>query len=437
MKKLIFFIIQSCSLSFLCGQQSKDIQYPEVNKLCPKFVLDHIAYYPKTRVSSEELMGKHIILEFFSAGCSACFEAFPKLNRIQQLFGPDLQIFLIGRNSYDLPKTYHTFRVRQQLILPVSFDSVNFRIFDVPGSPYLVWIDEKGIVRGITSTSELSDENIRTFIQNKPVMVRDVSRATAEKAALQMDSTFILNLRPYEEQELGGSSLISWNSRMPMFDGSQHFRFAGNHAYYQINAMDLNQLINLAYTGDTQITSWDSIYYGKLYTNPIFEMDSSLIPVPNYTTGNGIYSYSMVTSSEDATELYLQEKLKSDLNLFLHLDIRKEERMMPYWKLTALPGTGERLRSKYTIQSVTGSWDGYNMKDIPLSLLIQVLFGFNQNDPPFIDETGISWPIDINLDALLTDFNDVVKVLERNGFRLEKRQKLMDVLVVRMKTFKD
>lgn len=69
-------------------------------------------------------------------------------------------------------------------------------------SSYVVWIDDQGIVKGLASSCELSDENIRAFIQNKPLRVRDVSRATGEKAAQKMDSAFILSLQPYEEQEL-------------------------------------------------------------------------------------------------------------------------------------------------------------------------------------------------------------------------------------------
>ena len=119
-----------------------------------------------------------------------------------------------------MPKTYNSFREKQHLILPVSFDSVNFRKFDVTGVPYLVWIDDCGIVKAITSTTELSDEHIRSFIQNKPFWVRDVSNGTAEQAAKRMDSGFILNLQPYGQQELGASSLIAWNSGMPKFDNS-------------------------------------------------------------------------------------------------------------------------------------------------------------------------------------------------------------------------
>lgn len=433
MKKFILYIIQFCSISFLCGQQSRDIQYPEVNKACPEFALDHMAYYPKSRVTSRELKGKHIILEFFSAWCSACFEGLPKLNRIQQLFGPDLQIFLVGSNTYDLPKTYNSFKVKLHLILPVSFDSVNFKKFDVTGVPYLVWIDDQGIVKAITSTTELSDEHIRAFIQNKPFWVRDVSNGTAEQVAKKMDSTFILNLQPYGEQELGASSLIAWNSSMPKFDNSQHFRFIGNHAYYQINAMDLDQLINLAYTGKTLITPQDTLYYGKLYTNPVFEIDSSQIEISDYTTGSGTYSFSMVTTPEKATQKYLKEKLLSDLGAYLDLDIRKESRMMPYWKLTASPGTGERLKSTFSKLTVTGGYEGFNIKGSAMSFIIQVLWSINQDEPPYIDETGITWPIDLNLDALMTDLKDVKKAFERNGFRLEEGRKLMDVLVVRKK----
>ncbi len=93
----------------------------------------------------------------------------------------------------------------------------------------------------------------------------------------------------------------------------------------------------------------------------------------------------MVTISEKATQKYLKEKLLSDLGTYLDLDIRKEPRMMPYSKLTALPGTGEKLKSTYSKLMVIGGYEGFNIKGSPMSFIIQVLWSINQDEQPYIE----------------------------------------------------
>jgi thiol-disulfide isomerase/thioredoxin len=415
------------------GQREQAVA--EVDQPSPVFTLDPLEYYPKTSISLAQLRGTHVILDFFSSGCSACFESFPKLNAIQKKFKPGLQIFLVGRQEHNLPQTYARFREKQRLQIPVSFDDTQFARFGVYGVPFLVWIDDHGIVRAITSTTELDDSSVSAFVHNRPFLARNVSRSFQDSGRRHYDSSFILDLRPFQDKWLSASSLVAWNPAMPIItDRNLQFRYAGAHAFCQINGTSILQLINFAFIGKFAILSWDSLYE-KQYPFPIFEMDSSEIPVRNYSTGMGMYCYSLEMPAAEASIPRLQKKLQSDIQEGLGFDIRLEDRMMPCWLLTARPGVAAQLKSTHQKKSVTADWTWMDMQYAPMSTVIQDLYLNDQNGPPYIDATGISGKIDLRLDALMTDFDDLRRSLSEHGLDLTRSKKMMRVLVVRKKHY--
>jgi hypothetical protein len=68
---------------------------------------------------------------------------------------------------------------------------------------------------------------------------------------------------------------------------------------------------------------------------------------------------------------------------------------------------------------------------MPVSALINNIWGFNQDERTFLDETGIQGNIDLEMDCIWTDLNDVKKELRKNGLDLVKGEKKLKVLVIR------
>ena len=108
-----------------------------------------------------------------------------------------------------------------------------------------------------------------------------------------------------------------------------------------------------------------------------------------------------------------------------------ESRDVPCWTLilrqdttVSLKSTGQAKKQPNTpfeIHIVNGS-----LKDMLLCIA-----SYHQDEMPFIDETGIDYPVDIQIDALLNDLPEVQQALRRNGLELIKKKRPMKVIVVR------
>ncbi len=405
--------------------------YPDVGDQMPAFTLHDVRFSDRKQLSSEQLKGRHVILDFFTVGCTACFESMPKLSHIQREKKDNLDIFMVGWDVYGLSSTFSKYREKLKLELRVSYDSMMFKQFSVTGVPYLIWIDDKGAIKAITTSGELTAENLSAFLANKPVATRNFNVKRGNAALQKQDTGYILRLAQYAEMKsISAGTFVPWNSTMPMSDGQEVFHYIGKNAYFQIMGLPLYQYINFAYTGQWLITPPDSPY-GKIFTNAIYELDSAQIPVDDYDSNKSMYCYSMVTDNASATPERLAESLRGDLKGRLGFDITMETRMMPCWVVTARPGAGEKLKSKYDSVWVKGTNSHFFFAHHPASYLIDLLSGINQRSPPFIDETGLTGYIDLDLDALITDFEDVRKVLDKNGIVVTPSRRLMKVLVVR------
>jgi hypothetical protein len=109
---------------------------------------------------------------------------------------------------------------------------------------------------------------------------------------------------------------------------------------------------------------------------------------------------------------------------------------MPCWNLIANQRAIDMLKSKgISWTAETGKSfapnTGFQLLNQPVMQLINALGLSFQNEPPFIDNTMISGNIDIEIAALLTDFEDVKKALRKNGLDLVKGKKKMSVIVIR------
>src|SRR5438309_1226849 len=87
-----------------------DFNYPEIGKPCPDFTLNEIYNYPKSKASLQDFKGKWLILDFWSRGCTACIQSFPKLNELTKEFKDKVQIVLVGVDDKLIRKMYEKFR---------------------------------------------------------------------------------------------------------------------------------------------------------------------------------------------------------------------------------------------------------------------------------------------------------------------------------------
>ncbi|GHN02268.1 hypothetical protein WSM22_37570 [Cytophagales bacterium WSM2-2] len=429
-------IIQSLSVAQPKGPDN-DFPYPEIGKACPDFILNEIHNYPKSKASLEDFRGKWLILDFWTRWCTGCIASFPETNQLNKEFRDKVQIVLVGMDDKLVRNTYEKFRKKYDLYMTVAFDSTTHKRFGIQSYPYIMWIDDKGIIRAITDKSELTAANLKACINGEnPELVRKVDLLVPQpKKSYDWKKPFLVDGNGGNAGDfLYRSVLTQWTRDLQVaYNG--YFIPAGKLGNeVLLRGAPLKALYQVAY-GDT-ITMVPLFNfknsYGTYWPRPVLELaDTSEFRV-DFTSGKNIYCYDLIAPPGKKKKLEMQRMMQRDLQNYFGYKVTVEKRLMPYWKLVASEGAGEKLRAKGKHERLSG--DGHTnvvFKGEPMSSLVSILWGKNQLAPPIIDETGISHTIDLSLEAYLDDLNDVKKSLQKNGLDLVKGQKEMKVIVIR------
>jgi thiol-disulfide isomerase/thioredoxin len=146
------------------GDQVKDIQ------------MKNVVYYDRPQVSLSDYKGKNIILELWSKTCVVCIKSFPKLVEFQKLYKDKLQIIAVNSDAKEeTKKILQRQKVPANVIPFVTEDKTINKLFPRNYNPWIVWIDNKGIVKYISDGQWVNDDNIRLFVKGeKPKLVQNV-----------------------------------------------------------------------------------------------------------------------------------------------------------------------------------------------------------------------------------------------------------------------
>ncbi len=430
------FLVIIYSLPLL-AQGTEMPDYPEVGKPCPDFVLKRVMHYPAKEVALKGSRGKWVILYFFASGCVSCFGNFPRLDRLQQEMKDRVTFFLVAKDDKYIRPTYEKFRKRYDLHLPIAYDTMLFKRFGINTVPHVLWIDDKGIVKAVTSSADIKDSVIHAFLEGRDLKLAvkpNKFQQEGVKYKYAYDKPLLTDHNGGEDTDfLYRSLLTDWNRDLGVWVGSYLNSRFGNKV--QIVGASLPNLYYLAY-GDT-LPPWpgetanEPDCYGKFWFRPVLEVADSLPFQADFDFGRNMYSYSLIVPVTKASTAYLQEIMQCDLQHYFGYDVRVETRKMPYWQLTATESARKHLRTKGLGAGWNGSHAGGALKNAPVSLLLRLLWSYFQDEPPFIDETGITGHIDVVIKAIMTDFNDVKKALQKNGLFLQQGEKEMQVIVIR------
>ncbi|WP_343564077.1 TlpA disulfide reductase family protein [Sphingobacterium sp.] len=115
---------------------------------------------------------KLIILDFWATWCTNCLESFPKLDHLKSTFKKDFDVLLVNckrtrddqaRIDKMLKKYKDTYQLNVQFPYLIG-DTVFNALFPHRGIPHVVWIGNDRVVKAITYTTELQEDNVRQIL---------------------------------------------------------------------------------------------------------------------------------------------------------------------------------------------------------------------------------------------------------------------------------
>jgi len=394
------------------GQQAEDLLKP--GQLFPNFKLDNVEHYVKTEASLSDFKGKWLILDFWNRTCSVCIKRFPKLNNLQQEFGAQLQVLLVGTNDQKYNKgikdLFERIKVIQKLALPIAYDSVLVKQLSIQGAPYIVVIDPKGIVRALPKSGQLNSEMLRMLMN-------------AETTGLALKDSIVA-----EPPLFYSSGFSRWSKETPRYT-YYDIESGVSTGKFETNALPLGDLYNVAYFGKSRWTNTDSLY-GRVYRKPILRISNPKPFDHDYYKQRGYYNYSLLVPKEKLNKAYLEFAMQCDLKKYFGYKVEIESRYMPCWILTVTANAAHNLKSKAAVSSTKADHAGFTFKKVKMSKVLRKIYAYHPNEDPFFDETNITSDIDLTIEADLTNFEDLRNMLSEQGIVLVKAKKQMTVMVI-------
>lgn len=366
--------------------------------------------------------GKKMIIDFFSSSCVVCFRMMPKMDSIQERHKNDLRVLLIGKEDQNIRSIYQRFSRRFKIKLPVAFDSTIFSQFNIEVVPIYAWIDENGIVKAITGSDEMTDENISLFINNKNIV-----RAQNEKLQkFDPDRLLFVNGNGGNEENMRYRSLLAeWTQSLPFYIPPSLKTTSGPDKF-QALGVTVSNLYSYAYFG---IPNWDvqHPYYGKIFPTPLIKNKNGDMFTP--LGFDKRFCYSLYKSNAILSDFFISNHLRKDLEFYFGYQARLVDCNVPCWKLSVtnkkcLPVS---IHIKAEIKSDAA---GFTVLNQPISKLLQIIYRYNPLDVPIIDCTGINYNIALNVEASMEDMRDIAKSLEPFGLKLIRSEVQMKAIIL-------
>ena len=274
--------------------------FPEIGKPMLDFTLKDIQNYDKHEASLEDFKGKWLLLDFWTRYCTNCLRSFPKVDKLKDEFQDDVVFMLVGRNDgryyHGTEKVYEKVRQRYHLDLPFVYQPNLFDTFGVSSVPHIIWIDPNGIVRAITSSTDLNAENIEQFLEGKTPYFFKVSNKEEkqrEKTVYDYRKPLLINGNGGDATDFLYRSVLTGINRKVYGGVYPSFFPPLNDNMVGFSAVNIT-LKNLYYAayGDTIRPNPDIIErpnnYGKWWCRPLLEVKDSTLFQLDTETGRGI-----------------------------------------------------------------------------------------------------------------------------------------------------
>lgn len=433
---LLIVVLSFNALAIAKQRTSSDSIVPEVGKRCPEFTLNHVTHYAKNKVTLSEFSGKWLFLDFWFTGCITCIKSFPKINMLQQEFKEEVQFLMVGINdkhNKNIQNVFETLRIRQQLNIVSAYDSVLAKKWNIHAMPHIIMIDPQGIVRHITDGRDMTKDKLQRLFSGFDV---DFYKKDVVLKEFNPDSKVASR-----DQLIYRSVLTKWNGERQQtgYNIDTFVKTPARENGFQLAAVHLLWLYNVAYFGRYYFKTLGDSLYGKVWQIPILEVNDSSLFEYSYKEdfGKGLYNYSLLLPIGRISQENIMQYMQQDLGRTFGFKVSIEERDMPVWRLVASPGAEDILKTAgglpYNSASEQNIAGGFRVKNIPMKAFFSTLcFYLNtRKQYPFIDGTGFTNNVDVVIDADLTSISDVNRALNELGLCFTLATKRMKVLVIR------
>ena len=395
--KRYFFVF---SLAIVTHCYSQDQLYKE-GDLFPNYLFRPVINFAKGEIDIHKIPNKIIILNFWGTWCAPCIPEMETLSKLQDKYSSYIQVIAVSNDNTARLKNYLAKRPTKILL---ASDTANFLFrtvgFSFVGQSIIIGRDKRIIA--LVHSDSINEKMVQRLMDN-------------EKIKSSAEFQFAGNTNN-DKDKFGVDSLTEENiclrSYMPdMSTMSQTYpgRLKGRRISY------FNTCAEVLFKDAFDINSQSQVVY---------EIDKKWVCDFSDKARLLCFDFLVRETQKDSFKIIMQKTLNS----FLPFKARVDQKDLPVLVL-------KRTDADLLIQSSTAtdstywfSGKGFNGKAVHMSTFINYLT--NALGKPVIDETGLTGRYDIKTENAFSSKEEVIKAIEKIGFRVEESRKIMPMLII-------
>lgn len=392
----------------------------------PDLPIASIHNYKTKSAKLSDFKGKLLILDFWATWCSPCVAMMPKMERLQKEFAGKLQfISITNQKENDVLAFISKLDAKYRGDIPMVTDDVLFsRYFPHVFLPHYVWIDQNGKVLAITDAKEITRENIIEVLEKGSNMA--LKRKHDYKIAYDYTEPLFIG---------GNGGIPAGLSFYSVLTGFQ----SGLTSMYTSKPLKDSTLIRLTFTNEII-----PHFFGRAFGGNQGEVDrknmrflvkdtTKLLPTGDMEewAKKNTYCYELILPKSRNADKYAI--MKDELNRFFpQYNVHVQKELAEVLALVRVD-TVNRIQSAGGKEIAEFSGVGFELRNASIKWISQQLgMIYLQNYPlPIVDDTGYTKPVDIKVEAKLSDVNALNTALAKYGLELQKKRKEIEVLVFR------
>jgi len=432
------FLIALLFIGDRCFPQAKksNLQPIEIGSKAPGYTLKGLINYPVSDAKLTDFKGKILILDFWTFGCAACVESWPKLLKLQEKFNDKIQIVLV--NNFENEHSVKRFLDKREdlfgyrMTLPIACGDKQMRsLFPYQSVPHVVFIDAEGTVKYISEGAFLNEETIGNMIKGNELKIPE---RINEYVELNPSKPLFMNGN-VGKKETGENAILSSVITPYSTDiySSIDFGRWENRSYGWIGSFPLKDMFRILYGDGTLADGSGTRVPNAQILLKMADSSKYVYEINEITRPENTYSIQF-TAKRDMSVDHIKRKMITDLEQCFGLKSEWEKQLKKCLvisrsksPITEYKKGSRQLDINYSSLNI----NNVTVKEFTDCLLMSLISYYKNFSYPIVDESGFKGKLGkISFEGNIKDYKKLGEMLDKYGLEFSIQEREVPVLVV-------